>query len=795
MMSPDVVTIEVDGKPLQARKGVMLIEVTDAADIYVPRFCYHKKLTIAANCRMCLVEVEKAPKPLPACATPIMDGMKVWTRSPRAQEAQKSTMEFLLINHPLDCPICDQGGECELQDLAMGYGAGISRYSERKRVVQDKNIGALIQTDMTRCIHCTRCVRFGDEVAGVRELGATGRGEEMQIGTYIEQAMVSELSGNVIDLCPVGALTSKPFRYTARAWELRQREGIAPHDSIGSNLYLHVSDNRVRRVVPRENEAINEVWLSDRDRYSYLGLYSPDRLTAPMIRTEGEWREVGWDAALDFAAKGLRAAVDKHGAGQLGALTSATATTEECYLLQKFLRGLGSNNIDHRLLHSDFKDQDRAPLYPSLGQSLAELERRDAVLLIGSNVRKEQPLANHRLRKAAQRGAFIAVINPVDFDFNYGIGAKLIVRPARMVAALAGIAKALSETSTQSIEPDVVELLAGVEADDTQRAIAKRLRASTAGTVLLGNLAATHPCASSLRALAATVSDLCGATLGYLAEHANTCGAWIAGAMPHRGPSGQPIAHAGLDAQAMLDPGLRAYVLLGIEPELDCCRPAQAMRALRDAEFVVSLSAYRTPRIEAYAHAMLPVAIYAENTGILVNASGDWQAFGAVVPPPGESRPAWKVLRVLGNRLGLAGFDYASTDDIEKDLRKHARDAGTGAVARGGSDPRLDGHAAAELDLIPYVPAYRNDALVRRATALQETPDAGDRRLHINPTLARRFDLSDGANARLRHGEGAVELPVTLDARVPDDCVLIYTAQPAFETLDGGTAPLSLQRL
>ena len=795
MMSSDVVTIEVDGKSLQARKGAMLIEVTDAADIYVPRFCYHKKLTIAANCRMCLVEVEKAPKPLPACATPVMDGMKVWTRSPRAQEAQKSTMEFLLINHPLDCPICDQGGECELQDLAMGYGAGISRYSERKRVVQDKNLGALIQTDMTRCIHCTRCVRFGDEVAGVRELGATGRSEEMQIGTYIEQAMVSELSGNVIDLCPVGALTSKPFRYTARAWELRQHEGIAPHDSIGSNLYLHVSDNRVRRVVPRENEAINEVWLSDRDRYSYLGLYSPDRLTAPMIRAEGEWREVGWHAALDFAAKGLRAAVDKHGAGQLGALTSATATTEECYLLQKFLRGLGSNNIDHRLLHSDFKDQHRAPLYPGLGQSLAELERRDVVLLIGSNVRKEQPLANHRLRKAAQGGAFIAVINPVDFDFNYGVGAKLIVRPARMVAALAGIAKALSETSTQSIEPDVVQLLAGVEADDTQRAIAKRLRASTAGTVLLGNLAATHPCASSLRALAATISDLCGATLGYLAEHANTCGAWIAGAVPHRGPFGRPSAQPGLDAQAMFDPGLRAYVLLGIEPELDCCRPARAMHALGNAEFVVSLSAYRTPRIEAYAHAMLPVAIYAENTGILVNASGDWQTFGAVVPPPAESRPAWKVLRVLGNRLGLVGFDYASTDEIEKDLRKHARDAETGAVARGGFDPWLDGHAAADLDLIPYVPAYRVDALVRRATALQETPDAGDRRLHINPTVARRFDLAEGASVRLQHGEGAVELPVTLDARVPDDCVLIYTAQPAFETLDAGTAPLSLQRL
>ncbi|MGH8509113.1 MAG: NADH-quinone oxidoreductase subunit NuoG [Gammaproteobacteria bacterium] len=792
-MSPDVVTIEVDGKSLQARKGAMLIEVTDAADIYVPRFCYHKKLTIAANCRMCLVEVEKAPKPLPACATPIMDGMKVWTRSPRAKEAQKSTMEFLLINHPLDCPICDQGGECELQDLAMGYGADISRYSERKRVVRDKDVGALIQTDMTRCIHCTRCVRFGDEVAGIRELGATGRGEDMQIGTYIEQALVSELSGNVIDLCPVGALTSKPFRFTARAWELRQSEGIGPHDSIGSNLYLHVSNNRVRRVVPRENEAINEVWLSDRDRYSYLGLYSPDRLTVPMIRHDAQWREVDWDTALEFAATGLRAVVEKHGAGQLAALASATATTEECYLLQKLLRGLGSNNIDHRSLHSDFQGQDRAPLYPGLGQSLPELERRDAVLLIGSNVRKEQPLANHRLRKAAQRGASIAVINPVDFDFNYRIATKLIVRPARMAAALAGVAKALSETSKLSIAPDVVEALAGVEADDTQRAIAKHLQASAAPTVLLGNLAATHACASSLRALAALISELCGATLGYLAEHANTCGAWIAGAVPHRGPSGQPIAQAGLDAQAMFDPGVRAYLLLGIEPELDCYRPALAMRALRNAECVVSLSAYRTPRMATYAHAMLPVAIYAENGGTLVNASGEWQAFGAAVPPVGESRPAWKVLRVLGNRLGLAGFDYASTAEIASELGKHTPN--TEAGVRGESNLKLDGHVAAGLDLIRYVPAYRHDALVRRAAALQETPDAGDRRLHINPAVARRLDLVEGVNVRLQNGEGAVELPVTLDARVPDDCVLIYTAHPAFETLVAGTAPVSLQRL
>jgi NADH-quinone oxidoreductase, chain G len=404
-MTDDVITIEVDGRTLEARKGQMLIEVTDGNDIYVPRFCYHRKLTIAANCRMCLVDVEKAPKPLPACATPVMDGMKVHTRSQRALEAQKAVMEFLLINHPLDCPICDQGGECELQDLAMGYGRDVSRYQEKKRVVQDKNIGPLVQTDMTRCIHCTRCVRFGQEIAGLRELGATGRGEDMEIGTYIEKSMVSEMSGNVIDLCPVGALTSKPFRYSARAWEIQQRAGIAPHDAVGSNIHLHIMQGRVKRVVPAENEAVNEVWLSDRDRFSYEGLYHPDRLTVPMIRERGAWQEVDWETALQFAMNGLQQVKSRTGTGSIGALTSPASTLEELFLLQKWMRGIGCHNIDHRIRQRDFSDQDIAPAFPWLGTSIADLERLDAVLLIGGNVRKEQPIINHRLRKAAMLGA------------------------------------------------------------------------------------------------------------------------------------------------------------------------------------------------------------------------------------------------------------------------------------------------------------------------------------------------------------------------------------------------------
>ncbi|HWQ93899.1 MAG TPA: NADH-quinone oxidoreductase subunit NuoG, partial [Gammaproteobacteria bacterium] len=439
-----MINLEIDGKSVQARDGVMLIEAADEAGIPIPRFCYHKKLSIAANCRMCLVDVEKAAKPLPACATPVTEGMKVYTQSTKAIMAQKGVMEFLLINHPLDCPICDQGGECELQDLAMGYGASGSRYQEKKRVVKDKDIGPLIMTDMTRCIHCTRCIRFGQEIAGLMELGATGRGEHMEIGTYIEKAMVSELSGNVIDLCPVGALTSKPFRYTARAWEMAQRETIAPHDSVGSNLYLHVRDNKVMRVVPRENEEINEVWISDRDRFSYQSLNSPDRLQVPMIKRQGVWEETDWNTALQAVVKGLRGVIQSHGAGHVGALVSPSATLEEMYLLQRLMRGLGTNSIDHRLRQTDFNDQESAPLFPSLGTSIAELQQLEAALLIGSNVRSEQPIIAHRLRQATQgNSARLMFINPVDYDFAFPVAEKIITDPAGMVRALAGIAKAL----------------------------------------------------------------------------------------------------------------------------------------------------------------------------------------------------------------------------------------------------------------------------------------------------------------------------------------------------------------
>ena len=789
-MTDELVTIEVDGKALQARKGAMLIEATDAAGVYIPRFCYHKKLSIAANCRMCLVEVEKAPKPLPACATPVMEGMKVQTRSSRAKEAQKATMEFLLINHPLDCPICDQGGECELQDLAMGYGADVSRYTEKKRVVKDKNIGPLIQTDMTRCIHCTRCVRFGEEIAGLRELGATGRGEHMKIGTYIEKAVVSEMSGNVIDLCPVGALTSKPFRYSARAWELRQREGIAPHDSVGSNVYIHVKNGRIKRVVPRENEGINEVWISDRDRFSYEGLYSDDRLTVPMIKKDGRWQEVEWVTALEFTAAELKSVAGSQGADRIGALASPTATTEELYLLQKLMRGMGSGNIDHRLRQSDFTDQDKAPLFPWLGQSVADLERADAVLLVGSYARKEQPIINHRLRKAALRGASMMVVNPLDDEFNYSLAHKLIVSPSRMVSALAGIAAALLG---QGKDMNYAELLGEIKPEASHEAIAEKLKTSASGMIFLGTLASAHPQFSILRALAGVVSELSGAQLGYLPEAANSCGAWLAGVLPHRGPGGQAAKPAGMHARAMLEPGLKAYLLLGVEPEMDCATPGLAIGALRQAEFVVSLTGYKSPLMMEYAQVLLPVALFAETSGTYVNAAGEWQSFSGAVVPLSEARPAWKVLRVLGNLLGLPGFDYLSSEDVLSELRHQLKGITPNNAGQWSLPARLDVVQESGIELVTKVPMYRVDPLVRRARGLQQTSEAGDGAVHVGKALAEKLGLRGGQPAGLQIGSQKLDLPVVIDPRVAEECVLLYQTQTAAMELNASAGPVLLR--
>ncbi len=804
-MSDDLITIEIDGQPVKARKGALLIEVTDAADIYIPRFCYHKKLSIAANCRMCLVDVEKAAKPLPACATPVMEGMKVHTKSAAAKDAQRATMEFLLINHPLDCPICDQGGECELQDLALGYGSDVSRYSENKRVVKDKNIGPLIQTDMTRCIHCTRCVRFGTEVAGIRELGATGRSEHMQIGTYIERAVTSELSGNVIDLCPVGALTSKPYRYSARAWELRQRDGVAPHDGVGANIHFHVKGSRVKRVVPRANEAINEVWIADRDRYSYEGFYSDDRLLAPQIKRDGHWQEVDWDTALRYVTAGLKNVIGQHGADKIGVLASPAATLEELYLLQKLARGLGISNIDHRLRQVDVSDQDAAPLYPALGCELSDLERVRTALIVGSHLRKEQPLVNHRLRKAALAGASVMFINPVKSEPNFPAMQDLAVVPSKMVRTLAGIAQALNKAASKpaktkgkgnpKAEGDRKSWLSEIQPSADEQAMAEALSsAGSDGVVLLGQFITTHAQGHVLRYLAGLIGRLSGARVSVLPEAGNSAGAWLAGVVPHREAGGRSVTHTGgLAAHAMFNAGLRAYVLFGLEPELDSYAGSGALQAMQSADLVVSMTAYRTPAMEAYADVLLPIAVFAETSGSYLNMTGAWQSVEAAVPQLGDSRPGWKLLRVLGNVLDVPGFDFVSSTEICAELKVLAESAKP--VSSEQDLPKAPPPARdAGLELVLEFPMHRLDAVLRRAKALQLTPDAGDAALHVTAATAQAHGLSDAGVAELRQGSIAIEAAVQIDARLPDGAVLMYAGQPLTSELRAGE-PVALRRV
>ncbi len=718
-MSEDTITIEVDGKTLEAKRGQMLIEVTDENNITIPRFCYHQKLSIAASCRMCLVEVEKAPKPLPACATPVMDGMIVRTQSETALNSQKSVMEFLLINHPLDCPICDQGGECELQDMAMGYGRDVSRYQEGKRVVKDKDIGPLVQTDMTRCIHCTRCVRFGEEIAGMRELGATGRGENMEIGTYVEKSMSSELSGNIIDVCPVGALTSKPFRFSARAWEMKQGRGIAPHDCIGSNVEIHYKGDIVKRVVPAENEAINEIWLSDRDRFSYEGLYADDRLHSPMIKQNGSWQKVDWEQALDFCAKGLEGVKNNSSADSIGALISPSATLEEQYLLQSLMRGLGSDHVDHRLRQQDFRQDDKAPAFPYLGQAIQDIEDADAILLIGSNARQEQPLLNLRLRKAALKGASVMLLNPESFDFNYATSEKIITDSSNLVSELAAIAKAVVEQSNTDVDDRLKSLLNNIDLNDSHKVIAKHLIDAEKGTILLGAIAIAHPDYSVLQTLSNVVSKQTGLKIGYLTEGANSAGAWLAGAIPHRTSNAEPITDTGLNAQAMLEKELDAYVLFNIEPGLDLLEGDSALESISKASFVVSFTAFGSDEMLNCADVLLPISLFAENEGTFVNIEGNAQSFEKIVAAPGEAKPGWKILRVLANKLELDGFQQNGVEEIQQLLVSMIEKITPNNNSELDLPASLTGQS--EKNYSPSLqPMYSIDPLLRRARSLQK---------------------------------------------------------------------------
>ncbi len=721
-VTTDEVNIEVNGVPMKARKGQMLIQVTDANEVYVPRFCYHAKLPIAANCRMCLVEVEKAPKPMPACATPVAEGMKVFTRSPKAIAAQKAVMEFLLINHPLDCPICDQGGECELQDLAMGFGRDISRYNERKRVVKDKNLGPLVSTDMTRCIHCTRCVRFTQDIQGFQELGTVGRGESTEIGTFIEKSVDHELSANIIDLCPVGALNNKPYRYRARAWEMTQHPLISPHDCVGTNIYAHVLRGRVMRIVPRSNEEVNETWIADRDRFSFQGVYSEDRLEKPLIRESGLWREADWETALAIVAERLSRIAKQQGGGQIGALASPNSTLEELYLLTKVARGLGSSNIDHRLRRTDFRDEMSDPVYPSLGCSISELEQASAVLVVGSNLRRDVPLIAHRIRKAAiSRGAKISFVNSQRYDYLFPVADYLSANGLDTFEHLVAIAAAAAAIAGKTVPESVASLVANVQPSDAHRSIAQQLSEGTRRLILLGALAQRHPAFADLRLAAGAIAELTGATLGYLPDGGNTVGAYLAGVLPTRTVGGRLNQSSGLNVADMFAARLKGYIVLGgVEPVHDIASPA-ALEALKAAEFVVALSPYSTAR--EYAHVILPIGTFAETSGTYVNLEGRWQSVPGAAKPLGESRPAWKVLRVLGNLLNLPSFDYVSSDQVADEVRKLVSEASVSAP-KASTRTLQSKLALAAPAALNNVPPYQVDAIVRRSPALQSTREA-----------------------------------------------------------------------
>ena len=718
-MADDLVNIEIDGVPVKARKGEMIIRVTDAHGAYVPRFCYHDKLSVAANCRMCLVEVEKAPKPMPACATPVMEGMKIFTKSPRAIGAQRATMEFLLINHPLDCPICDQGGECELQDLAVGFGRDASRYEERKRVVLDENLGPLIGTDMTRCIHCTRCIRFTEEIAGIQELGMIGRGEHMKVRTYIESAVNHELVGNVIDLCPVGALVSKPYRFSARAWEMSAQPLVSPHDPVGTNLYGHVLRGRLMRVVPRQNEAINEVWIADRDRFSYEGVYSADRLEQPLVRRGADWVESDWESALAQVAQGLKA----RGA-DCGFLVSPSATLEELYLAGRLARGLGTHNIDHRLRQRDFRDQGADPLFPGLGLPIAAVDELTGLLVVGSNLRREVPMLAHRVRKAARRGAQVALLNPARFQYQFPVAAYLTSAPRTLVGDLAALLAAAAEAASRPVPAHLVAATQAARVSDEHRALARALLSGEKRALWLGALATRHPQFADLRALAAALAAVADASLGVLAEGGNAAGAYLAGAVPHREAGGRAAAQPGRTARDMLQRPLKACVLLGgVEPSIDALDPDSAGVFAR-TELVVAITPFVSEEVKRIAHVLLPIGTFAETSGTYVNCEGRWQSQGGVAVPLGAARPGWKVLRVLGNLLDLPGFEYQSSEDVREELRALCAGVtahgyqGTHAVTPAGAASAAV--TAGEVRVVD-LPMYQTDALVRRAPSLQKT--------------------------------------------------------------------------
>ncbi|HOX70153.1 MAG TPA: NADH-quinone oxidoreductase subunit NuoG [Dokdonella sp.] len=768
---PDHVTIEIDGKPTFAPKGSMIIQAADRIGIAIPRFCYHEKLAIAANCRMCMVEVEMGgrpmPKPQPACATPVADGMKIFTQSQRALSAQRNVMEFLLINHPLDCPICDQGGECELQDLSMGYGRSVSRFVETKRTIPDENLGPLVETEMTRCIQCTRCVRVMSEVAGTHELGGMERGERLQIGTYVGKPLMSELSGNVIDVCPVGALTNKPFRFRARAWELIARESIGYHDALGSNLWLHTRRGEVLRTVPRDNEAINECWLSDRDRYSHEGLRSADRATVPMIRKNGELVETTWTEALAFVADHLRKA-----SGDLGALVAPLTSSEEGHLLARLIRGLGSDAIDHRLRQVDFSDAPRATPFET---AFAEIEKANAIFLIGCNPRHEIPLLNHRLRKAVKAGAKIHVINPLDFDFNFALASKQILAPAALLDRMLVLARAASDAGKLPAPSPLAREFGKVEASSQASSLISQVSDATASLVILGEAAVQHADAAWLRAAAKYIARVTGSGYNEIPSGANAIGLADAGVAPQKD---------GRNVSAMLADPPRSLVVYHAGSS-DFATPAAFDQARGNADFHLYIGAYACDGVRGKAHAVLPIGLPPEIDASYTNLDGTVQSVAAAAKLPGEARPGWKVLRALGSALALGGFSFTEIDEVRAQMAKAP------TTTSGLGERKHRGVAAGSFERIATTAIYRSDAVLRRSPALNAHPLTRGALVSLNPADAAGLGMANGDKARV---DDAV-LEVRLDPGVPAGAAWIEAGYAAAAGIPGQGCALRIARI
>lgn len=794
----DSITLTINGQQVVADAGRLLIDVADDNNIVVPRFCYHKKLSVVANCRMCLVEIERSAKPMPACATQVADGMVVQTRSPMAIAAQQSTMEFLLINHPLDCPICDQGGECELQDVAMGFGEGVSRYTEQKRVVMDKNIGPLIATDLTRCIHCTRCVRFGDEIAGLPEMGATGRGENVEIGTYIEKAIGSELSGNVIDICPVGALTAKPSRYVARPWELTQHPAIAPHDCMGSNLYVHTRNNRVIRVVPRENESINESWISDRDRFSYTALNSNARIQSPLLRKNGQLKQVDWETALNVATEKLAAAANND-ANQMAALVSPQSTLEEHFLAQKLCRGLGSNNIDHRLNQVDFSHQDKAPVMPWLGRSLESLESLDACLIIAGNLRLEQPVLAHRLRKAAvNNAAKISSISHLGGQYNFPLEQELSGCAEQLVTDLATVVRALAVKPGSEIElsSHIQAVIIDCQVSKAHKAIAKSLSNAKDAAVMVGIQSLSNPYLSLIQALCEAIATLSGATLGYLSPSANSAGACLAGVLPHRGVAGSKAETVGQHTDQILSLPHKVLLTFAVDPALDLNYSDLDQKLADKNDFIIAIDSFSNEFIREKANLVLPLACFTETSGTFVNVEGLWQSFKGCTPTQGGSRQGWKILTALGQLLLPDAFDYADSISVRNEVKESCREISLNNLCGIQSTDSKLPTKPRSLQKVSSTPIYASDSLAREANPLQKTPLMTQQcAVVMNQAQAQKSKLVDAEYVQIKQGQDAATLPLRIDEDVPAGCVYIPTGIAAVQNLSAAYGRVGLEQV